>query len=134
MRDRLRFNEFWRDQSGASAVEFALIAPLLVTLLLGVIQYGSLFLTENRMTDTARDTARRLAVGDISNESDAEDYAVAQLADMSRRFKATASLPRPPDHDVSVVITVPKADVAWVNMIGFGMDGNLTAQFHMLKE
>ena len=29
---------------------------------------------------------------------------------------------------------LPKADVAWVNMIAFGMDGNLTAQFHMLKE
>jgi len=134
MRDRFRFNGFWQDQGGASAVEFALIAPLLFTLLLGIIQYGSLFLIENRMTDTARDTARRLAVGDIADESDAEAYAVAQLADMSPRFKATASLPHAPDHDVSVVITVPKADVAWVNMVGFGMDGNLTAQFHMLKE
>jgi Flp pilus assembly protein TadG len=37
MRDRLRFKHFWRDQQGASAVEFALIAPLLFTLLLGII-------------------------------------------------------------------------------------------------
>jgi Flp pilus assembly protein TadG len=134
MRDRISFRQFWQDQGGASAVEFALIAPLLFTLLLGIIQYGSLFLIQNRMTDAARDTARRLAVGDIGNESDAEDYAVAQLADMSPRFKATATLPHAPDHDVSVTITVPKEDVAWVNLVGFGMDGNLTAQFHMLKE
>jgi Flp pilus assembly protein TadG len=134
MRDRVRFKQFWRDQQGASAVEFALIAPLLFTLLLGIIQYGSLFLIQGRMTDTARDTARRLVVGDIGNESDAESYAAAQLADMSPRFKVRASLPRPPDHDVSVVITVPKADVAWVNLVGLGMEGDLTAQFHMLKE
>lgn len=134
MRDQPRFNQFWRDQGGASAVEFALIAPLLFTLLLGIIQYGSLFLIQGRMTDTARDTARRLVVGDLANESDAETYAAAQLSDMSPRFKVTASLPNPPDRDVSIVITVPKADVAWVNFVGLGMEGDLTAQFHMLKE
>jgi len=134
MRDRLRLNPFWQDRRGASAVEFALVAPLLLMLLLGIIQYGSLFLIQNRMTDAARDTARRLAVGDIGNEPDAEAYAVAQLADMSPRFKAAASLPHPPNRDVSVVITVPKEDVAWVNLVGLGMDGNLTVQFHMLKE
>ena len=134
MRDRTPFNRFWRDQRGASAVEFALIAPLLFALLLGFIQYGSLFLIQNRMTDAARDTARRMAVGDLATESDAAAYAVAQLGDLSPRFAATATLPRPPDHDVSVTITVPKQDVAWVGLVGFGMDGNLTAQFHMLKE
>jgi Flp pilus assembly protein TadG len=134
MRERTHFNRFWRDQRGASAVEFALIAPLLFALLLGTIQYGSLFLIQNRMTDAARDTARRMAVGDLATESDAEAYAVAQLADLSPRFAATATLPHPPDHDVSVTITVPKEDAAWVGLVGFGMDGNLTAQFHMLKE
>lgn len=134
MRARLRFRHFWQDQDGASAVEFALIAPLLFSLLLGTIQYGSLFLVQNRMTDTARDTARRLAVGDLATESDAETYAKAQLADVSPQFAAMATLPHPPDHDVSVTITVPKEDVAWVNLVGLGMDGNLTAQFHMLKE
>jgi Flp pilus assembly protein TadG len=134
MHHRFLLREFWRDQHGASAVEFALVAPLLFTLLLGTIQYGSLFLVQNRMTEAARDTARRLAVGNLSTESDAEEYAKAQLADMSPRFAAVATLPHPPDHDVSVTITVPKEDVAWVDLVGFGMDGNLTAQFHMLKE
>lgn len=134
MRDQVRFKQFWRDQQGASAVEFALIAPLLFTLLLGTIQYGSLFLVQGRMTDTARDTARRLSVGDLANESDAENYAAAQLADMSPHFKVTAELPHPPDRDVSVVITVPKSDVAWVNLVGLGMEGDLSAQFHMLME
>jgi Flp pilus assembly protein TadG len=134
MRDRIRFNRFWRDQSGASAVEFALVAPLLFTLLMGVIQYGSLFLIQSRMTDTARDTARGLALGIIKNEPDAEEYARTQLSGLSPHVEATASLPRPPELDVSVVIAVPKAEVAWINFVPIGMDGNLTAQFHMLKE
>jgi len=134
MRDRSHLCGFWQDQRGASAVEFALIAPLLFSLLLGVIQYGSLFLVQGRMTDAARDTARRLAVGEFASESDAETYAVAQLAEMSPGFSAKATLPDPPDHDVTVTITVPRDVVAWVNLVPFGMEGDLTAQFHMFKE
>ena len=37
-----RVGGWTRDDSGASAVEFALVAPLLIGLLLGVIEYGSL--------------------------------------------------------------------------------------------
>ena len=134
MRGRFRFKGFWRDGSGASAVEFALIAPLLFTLLLGTIQYGSLFLIQARMTDTARDTARRLAVGDLPTEKAAAEYAAGQLAQWSNSFSATARLPVPPDHDVTVKLSVPKREVAWINLVGIGMDGDLHAEFHMLKE
>jgi Flp pilus assembly protein TadG len=134
MRDRLRFIQFWRDQGGASAVEFALIAPLLFSLLLGIIQYGSLFLVQARMADTARDTARRLAVGDLATEDAAAAYAAGQLAEWAHSFSATAKLPVPPDHDVEVTISVPKREVAWINLVGIGMDGDLHAEFHMLRE
>lgn len=115
-------------------MEFALIAPILIGLLLGIIQYGSLFLLQTRMTDTARDTARRLAVGDLTTEAEAEDYAVARLADWSATFAAAAELPDPGEHDVRVSITVPMAEAALINLVGFGMDGQLSVEFHMLKE
>ena len=134
MRDRGPIGSYWRDRGGASAVEFALVAPLLIGLLLGIIQYGSLFLVQTRMTDAARDTARRLAVGDLTNESDAEDYALAQLADWSATFTATAVLPAAGDSDVSVIIAVPMAEAALINLVGFGMGGDLAVEFHMLKE
>ncbi len=134
MRDRSLLGRYLRDRGGASAVEFALVAPLLIGLLLGIIQYGSLFLVQTRMTDTARDTARRLAVGDLTSESDAEDYARARLADWSATFTATAVLPAAGDRDVSVTITVPMAEAALINLVGFGMDGDLSIEFHMLKE
>ena len=134
MRDRIHLRGFWRDQRGASAVEFALVAPLLIGLLLGIIQYGSLFLLQTRMNDTARDTVRRLAVGDLTTEAEAEEYAVARLADWSATFAAKADLPEPGEHDVRVAITVPMAEAALIHLVGFGMDGQLTAEFHMLKE
>jgi Flp pilus assembly protein TadG len=134
MRERTHLRGFWRDQHGASAVEFALVAPLLIGLLLGIIQYGSLFLLQTRMNDTARDTARRLAVGDLTTETEAEEYAVSRLADWSATFTATAELPDPGEHDVRVSITVPMAEAALINLVGFGMDGTLAADFHMLKE
>jgi Flp pilus assembly protein TadG len=125
---------FGREERGVSAVEFALVAPLLIALLLGIIQYGSLFLVQTRMNDAARDTARRLAVGDLATEAAAEQHARALLADWSADFTATAKLPNPPDHDVVVTITVPMADAAMLDLVGVGMDGALKAEFHMLME
>ena len=88
-----RGRAWWRDEHGASAVEFALVSPLLITMLLGVIQYGSVFLVQMRMNDTARDTVRRLAVGDLSSETAAEDYARMQLSDWPALFHVVADLP-----------------------------------------
>lgn len=53
-----------RDERGAVAVEFALLVPLLLLLVLGTIQYGSYFYSSQAGSDIARDAARRAAVGD----------------------------------------------------------------------
>lgn len=111
-----------------------MVLPFLVMLLLGIIQYGSLFLVQTEMNSAARDTARRLSVGEIATEADAESYAVAQLADWSPRFSAVADLPNRDEHDVVVTITVPMREAAMIDFIGIGMDGELKAEVHMFKE
>lgn len=52
-----------RAESGAVAVEFALILPVLLVLVLGIIQYGMYFYARQGGSDIARDAARRAAVG-----------------------------------------------------------------------
>jgi len=54
---------FARDERGSPAVEFAMIAPVLMLLVLGIVQFGFLFYTYNEMMNGAREGARRLAVG-----------------------------------------------------------------------
>ncbi len=54
---------FRRDQRGSPAVEFALIAPVLILLVFGIVQFGFAFYTYNEMLNGAREGARRLAVG-----------------------------------------------------------------------
>jgi Flp pilus assembly pilin Flp len=58
-----------RDQEGAAAVEFALLLPLLVLLLFGMIEFGFAFNTRIQATNAAREAARRAVVG-IDNWSD----------------------------------------------------------------
>ena len=58
-----------RDQDGAAAVEFALLLPLLVLLLFGLIQFGVAFNTKIQATNAAREGARMAVVG-IDNWAD----------------------------------------------------------------
>ncbi len=52
-----------RDQRGASALELGLVAPIMFLLIFGIIQYGYLFWSLTTASATAREAARRLAVG-----------------------------------------------------------------------
>ena len=52
-----------RDQEGAAAVEFALLLPLLVLLLFGMIEFGLAFNTRIQATNAARAGARMAVVG-----------------------------------------------------------------------
>ena len=66
-----------RDRRGAAAVEFALVMLPLLTLLLGAIQFGWFFYTSQSTSSAARETARRLVVGDCTGSA-ATAYASGQ--------------------------------------------------------
>jgi Flp pilus assembly protein TadG len=70
-------------ESGAAAVEFALVSMVLITMLFGILQYGWYFFSTQAATNAARDTARRLSVGDCTGTNEARDYARNQ-ADRSQ--------------------------------------------------
>jgi Flp pilus assembly pilin Flp len=52
-----------RGERGATALEFGLVAPLMLLLVFGLIQYGYLFWALTTASANAREGARRLAVG-----------------------------------------------------------------------
>lgn len=52
------FGRLLSDQRGATLVEFAVIAPVLITMLLGVVQVGLWIQAYNSVRNTVNDTAR----------------------------------------------------------------------------
>ncbi len=52
-----------RDQRGSAALEFGLVAPVILMMIFGVIQYGYLFWSLQTASATAREAARQLIVG-----------------------------------------------------------------------
>ncbi len=107
----------WRDARGVAAVEFAFVMPVLVLILTGVIQLGLLLFLHGNMGDVARDTARRLAVGELT-AANAPSYAEGQLVNWGGTFTVTPTMPNPADpndRDIGVLaIRYPGlADHSW---------------------
>lgn len=53
-------------QRGAAAVEFAMILPLLLTLVLGIVEFSHLYNAQIVMSNAAREAARTMAVTNSS--------------------------------------------------------------------
>ena len=51
-----------RSERGASAVEFGLIVPLLIVLVLGIAEFGHAFQVQGTLTAAAREGARAMAL------------------------------------------------------------------------
>lgn len=54
----MRVGTSFRDRRGAAAAEMALVAPLLVTILIGSVEIGSYFYSEHILVKAVRDGAR----------------------------------------------------------------------------
>ena len=81
-----RFDRLWRDLNGVSAVEFALLLPLMVTLYLGTVEVSQGISVDRKVTMTARTiadlvsqstTINNSAMTDILNASSAVIYPYA---------------------------------------------------------
>jgi Flp pilus assembly protein TadG len=57
-----RFRKIGRAQEGQAMVEFALVLPVLLLLIMGIIQFGILFNNYVTLTDAVRAGARQAAV------------------------------------------------------------------------
>ena len=51
-----------RDERGATAVEFAFVVPLLLTLVLGIVEFGHAFQVQGTLSAAAREGVRAMAL------------------------------------------------------------------------
>jgi Flp pilus assembly protein TadG len=68
------------DERGASAVEFALIVPVLIVLVLGIIEFGHAFQVQGTLSAAAREGVRAMALrNDRAAAMDVVQNAAASL-------------------------------------------------------
>ena len=76
-----------RTDRGAAAVEFALVAVLLVTLVMGVMEFGRLWAIQGSLAQASRDAARTAAITDSATQGTTKFgevfWAIAPLDDDS---------------------------------------------------
>ena len=60
---RQRFPRLLKDSTGVSAIEFAIISPVLITILLGIFQFGSAMNAYLVLTNAAAKGALTMALG-----------------------------------------------------------------------
>jgi hypothetical protein len=119
------------NDAGAAAVELALVLPVALLLLMGIIQFGALLFLQNTMVNVANDVARRVSVGDLTTTA-GEALAEERLAGWNATF--TVNVTEPTSNDIQVAISVPLADAAIVDFGHFLDAGDLTAQATVRKE
>ncbi len=118
----------WRDRDGVAAVEFAFVLPILLLLFSGIVQFGSIMFLENHMTNVARETTRRVAVGEL-NETDAESSAQQALVNWGVTYDvdvATVDVGGG-NQDITVTISLPMSEAALMDVLGVFQSGNLSA-------
>ena len=81
---------------GAAMVEFAIIAPLLLLLVFGIIEFGRAYNAQNTLTHAAREGAREYAITGDFLAAEATAKAAATSLDSSK-ITVTATLCDPGD-------------------------------------
>lgn len=70
-----------RSEEGAVAVEFALLLPLLLVMLIGIMEFGLLYNAQITLTAAAREGARTVAVENDKSAARADVRAAAVVLD-----------------------------------------------------
>lgn len=125
---------------GAATVEFAVIAPLFVLLLFGMIEFGRLVMVQQVITNASREGARRAVVEQATT---ADVTSAVQTYLNNGGIKASAATvtvdPNPPTlvglgEPVTVKVQLPFTAVSWLPSPMFLGATNLNATTTMRRE
>ena len=126
-----------RHRCGAAAVEFAIVAPIFILLIIGLIELGRGFMVQQILTNASRVGARR-AVTLNATESVVTDEVTGYAANVSVSNVTVNVTPNPataaPGSEITVTATVNYNDVSWLAASWFLGGGTLTASSVMRKE
>jgi Flp pilus assembly protein TadG len=117
-------------EDGQTAVEFALVLPILAVLLFAIVEFGVTFHDYVTVTDASRVAARKAAVsrfvGDFGASAEAAgENAAASLNDDALGVDCSAEDWEEPGSDVSCTVTYPYS----IDVLGWVVaNGTLTSE------
>lgn len=91
-----------RNESGQAMLEMALVLPLLIGLIMGIIEFGNLYATKIEMNNLARQAVRTAVVGSPADDDGLEDD-LEELAGELHMSGAVVDITRP-DSDVKAKV------------------------------
>lgn len=134
------------ERHGLVTTEAALLMPLLLLLVFGVVEYGWMFLKLSEITDAARRGARAAVVPDVLSDGQVTDPAYTPTPPAIALLNE-AGIPVTTDtvtvptgvspgtgNLVRVVVTVPYSDVGLLHLPFIPTPATLTASVSMAKE
>lgn len=110
---------FRRERRGASVVEFAIVAPIFILLVFGMIEFGRMCMVQQLLTNASREGARR-AVLDGTTEDEVKDvvenYLINAAVPVDRDNITVTPNPAVAAYGEPVTVTVGVAyeDVSWL--------------------
>lgn len=122
-------SRFWKQEDGNATVEFVLWLPLIMGIVVGAFDLNIVLMTQNNMYNVARDTARRVSIGELT-AAQAQKYALSKLTYMNFDYGVDVTVGK----DVVVQINTNLSDVATLGIMGGHGKYTLDAAVTMRKE
>ena len=128
-----------RTRQGAAAVEFAVVAPVFILLIVGMVEVGRGLMVQQILTNAAREGARQ-AIMEGATKSSVETIVTNYLSGSSISGGTVVVAPDPPSDaaprdPVTVTISVPVSSVRWMLMSKYFPDSSeFSAEATMLTE
>ena len=94
-----------RRESGQSIVEFALVLPILLALLCGIIDFGWLYYNQITLNNAAREGARYAVIHYDPSKNWKEQAELRMLADMVGVDSATAIVSDPVEQQITASVS-----------------------------
>jgi len=131
------FKSSRKNRRGAAVVEFAMVVPVFVLLVFGMIEFGRAVMVKQVLVNATREGARQ-AVLDGSTMADVQARIDEYLSASSINGATTTVTPAPQaagfGEPVAVTISVPFEDVSWLTMPLYLGGTTLTASSVMRRE
>lgn len=112
---------FWRNENGASAVEFAMILPVLVLLIGGITEGAMMFHIWGNMEHICRQAARSVAIGEMT-DAQASTFVANKFQTSFGAFDVEPTITL--GTDVVVEVSIPASQL--VDLQPFGLFRSLT--------